>query len=399
MIDRHSCGLLPEKPHTVLRTDDGRLLYEEMYTRAGFDGPFSYFYHLYPITAARRIEASSLGFAAPTLCEEALHPLKRRLYDANKLWDAQLAGPPLDFIAARTPFLFNDDVVLQVAAPQKTADVYFANNDGDDLWFVVTGKARLESVCGWLDVGPGDYVHVPRSIAHRFHPEPGEPLRLMCVEARKSIGIPQNYRNGVGQLTMNAPYTHRDFVRPRGPIATVDNVPDGPRELLLKKGNRFTLQELERCPMDVVGYDGFAYPFAFPIEKFSPKIGQVHLPPTVHTTFLGGGVVICSFVPRMVDFHKNAIPCPYPHASVDCDEVLLYLRGNFTSRKGVGPGCLSLHPSGVAHGPHPGAYEASIGTTRTDELAVMVDTFAPLYPTRQALDLERGDYHDSWKTA
>ena len=150
--------------------------------------------------------------------------------------------------------------------------------------------------------------------------------------------------------------------------------------------------------MDVVGWDGFVYPFAFDIRKYQPKTGMVHLPPTIHTTFVGSGAAICSFVPRIVDWGEGAIPCPYPHSSVDCDEVILYLDGNFTSRRGVGPGCISLHPAGIAHGPHPGAYEASIGTTRTEELAVMIDTFQPLYPTAQAANIEKLDYHDSWKT-
>jgi homogentisate 1,2-dioxygenase len=203
----------------------------------------------------------------------------------------------------------------------------------------------------------------------------------------------------VGQLAMDAPYTHRDFVRPEGPIASPDRVPDGPRELFVKKGGAFSRLLLERSPMDVVGWDGFCYPWAFPIRKYQAKTGLVHLPPTIHTTFAGPGFLVCSFVPRVTDTHPDAIPCPYPHSSVDCDEVILYLDGNFTSRRGVGPGAISLHPAGVAHGPHPGAYEASIGTKRTDELAVMVDTTLPLAPTAQAANLEDAGYHDSWRTS
>jgi homogentisate 1,2-dioxygenase len=204
------------------------------------------------------------------------------------------------------------------------------------------------------------------------------------------------YRNPVGQLRMDAPYTHRDFVRPIGPIATLQHLEDGPRELLVKKGGAFTRYLLEHPPMDVVGWDGFVYPFAFPIERFAPKTGMVHLPPSVHATFEGPGFLVCSFVPRMLDTHPQAIPCPYPHSSADCDEVILYLRGNFTSRRGVGPGAISLHPSGIAHGPHPGAYEASIGERRTDELAVMCDAFEPLHVTAQAVNIEDPGYHESW---
>jgi homogentisate 1,2-dioxygenase len=169
--------------------------------------------------------------------------------------------------------------------------------------------------------------------------------------------------------------------------------------MLVKKKGTFTRYALENPAMDVVGWDGFVYPFAFAIEKFQPKTGLVHLPPTVHATFEGRGFLVCSFVPRLVDYHPQAIPCPYPHSSVDCDEIILYLRGNFTSRRGVGPGAISLHPSGVAHGPHPGAYEASVGSKRTDELAVMCDTFEPLVPTAQAANIEDPGYHDSWKTS
>jgi homogentisate 1,2-dioxygenase len=214
---------------------------------------------------------------------------------------------------------------------------------------------------------------------------------------RGGMVIPDQFRNPVGQLRMDAPYTHRDFERPRGPIATPDAVQDGPKEPIVKKGDRFTRYGLDRPPMDVIGWDGFVYPWAFAIEKYQPKTGLVHLPPTIHTTFAGPGVLVCSFVPRVTDTHPDAIPCPYPHSSVDCDEMILYLRGNFTSRRGVGPGAISLHPAGVAHGPHPGAYEASIGSKRTDELAVMIDTYAPLLPTAQAASLEDPAYHDSWK--
>jgi homogentisate 1,2-dioxygenase len=246
-------------------------------------------------------------------------------------------------------------------------------------------------------VTAGDYVWVPRSLIHRWHLE--KPLRLLGFEAHGGVFVPETFRNPVGQLRMDAPYTHRDFVRPAGPIATPEQVQEGPRELLVKKRGQFTRYVAENPLMDVVGWDGFVYPFAFAIEKFQPKTGQIHLPPTIHATFEGRGFLVCSFVPRVTDTHPQAIPCPYPHSSVDCDEIILYLRGNFTSRRGVGPGAISLHPAGVAHGPHPGAYEASIGATRTDELAVMCDTFEPLIPTAQAANLEDAGYHDSWRTS
>lgn len=391
MIDRVACGLLPAKLHTQLRTSSGELLYEEMFTRGGFAGAFSAFYHRYPITAAQEVRATSRGHAVPRADEGEVDPLKRRLYQSGEL----VAGGTL--LDCRVPLLHNRDVAVYFARPTASCDVYFANGDGDELWFVQEGEGALESPCGMLDVRAGDYVFVPRSLQHRWHWREGS-VRMLGFEAHGGLFIPAEFRNPTGQLRLDAPYSHRDFVRPTGPIASLDRDHEGPSELVVKKSGRFTSLLLERCPMDVVGWDGFVYPFAFAIEKYQPKTGSVHLPPTIHTTFEGRGFLVCSFVPRLVDSHPLAIPCPYPHSSADCDEIILYLRGNFTSRRGVGPGAISWHPAGIAHGPHPGAYEASIGTTRTDELAVMMDCFEPLVPTPQARSIELVSYHDSWRT-
>ncbi len=392
MIDRQSAGLLPDKPHTVLRDAAGNLLYEEMHTRGGFGGPFTYFYHRYPITAHTEVSMTRRGFPHPVADEAARFPIRRRLYQSGRV---EAGGQLLD---RRTPILFNSDLTIYLASPTESDDAYFANGDGDELWFVHEGSARLESPCGWLDVKKDDYVWVPKALIHRWHLGPA-PFRAMVFEAAGGVRVPEQFRNPVGQLRMDAPYTHRDFVRPKGPIATVERAPEGPRELFVKRAGRFQRYALERSPMDVVGWDGFVYPFAFAIDKYQAKTGLVHLPPTIHATFAGPGYLVCSFVPRVTDTHPDAIPCPYPHSSPDCDEVILYLRGNFTSRRGVGAGALSLHPAGIAHGPHPGAYEASIGSKRSDELAVMVDTFKPLLPTAQAANLEDGAYHESWRTA
>jgi homogentisate 1,2-dioxygenase len=389
MIDRVTAGLLPDKPHTVLRAPDGALLYEEMFTRRGFDGPFSCFYHRFPVTSHREVSLSERGWPPPNPDPVAPRPLRRRLYDSGRL------APGGMLVDRRVPILFNDDVTVLLARPDSTDDVYFANGDGDELWLVQEGRARVESPCGWLRVDSGDYAWIPKGMVHRWHVE--TPLRLFGFEVRAGVSIPAHYRNPIGQIRDDAPYSHRDFVRPVGPIATMDQTLDGPRELLVKKGGAFTRYALEHPPMDVVGWEGFVYPFAFAIEKFQPVTAPVHLPPTVHATFEGRGIVICSFVPRPVDYHRQAIPCPYPHSSVDCDEVILYLRGDFISRRSVGPGTISLHPAGVAHGPHPGAYEASLGMKRTEELAVMCDTFAPLAPTAQAANIEEAGYHESWQ--
>jgi homogentisate 1,2-dioxygenase len=380
MIDRMQLGEVPPKPHTAFRSASGDLRHEECFTRLGFDGEFSILYHEGPPMTDRAIGPAEPGpydRRAATFGEE--QPLRRRLLLGGRAPEGW------------TPVCGNADVVVSFfelpAAP--ASETGFANGDGDDLFFVFTGRATLESPFGDLDVEAGDYVLVPRSVVHRWRVV--EPLSGIAFELRGGLHVPTQYRNLVGQLRMDAPYTHRDFRRPvfRGPRP-------GPRAILVKKGDRFVLREPLASPFDVVGWDGTVWPFAFPILSFQPKTGLVHLPPTIHATFAARGALVCSFVPRMTDFHPEAIPCPYPHSSVDCDELIYYVRGSFTSRRGVGPKSVSLHPAGIPHGPHPGAYEASIGTRSTDELAVMVDTFLPLRVTNQALALELSDYHDSW---
>ncbi len=386
MIDRQVRGSVPDKPHTVFRDEEGNLLYEEMFTRQGFAGAFSYFYHRFPTTSNPEVRASVRGFSRGRGLEEGNHPLRRRLFLSDRV---ERGGMLVD---RRTPILTSADLTVYLARPAETDDVYFANGDGDELWFLQEGKARLESPCGMLDVKEGDYVWVPRSLIHRWHIDGAS--RFMLFEAHGGVHVPEQFRNSVGQLQMDAPYTHRDFVRPE--FTPASRKPTGPRVLVVKKNGRFTEFDLSHSPMDLVGWDGFVYPVAFAIEKYQAKTGLVHLPPTIHATFAGRGFLVCSFVPRVTDTHPEAIPCPYPHSSVDCDEVILYLRGNFTSRKGVGPGALSLHPSGIAHGPHPGSYEGSIGSVRTDEMAVMLDTYLPLLPTEDSLALEEPGYHASW---
>lgn len=388
MIDRHGAGAIPVVPHSIFRAPDGKIVHEEMFTRGGFDGPFSYLYHRFPVPPHRDPAVSVRGWPAATAPGDDAKALRRRLFQSDRV------APGRMLVDDRVPLLFNRDVTVLLARPAETDDVYFANGDGDELWFLRDGSARLESPCGWLDVTAGDYVWVPKSMIHRWHL--AAPARMMGLEARGGVGLPKTFRNPLGQLRLDAPYSHRDFRRPRGPVATFDQVPPGPRELVIKKGGVFTRYALETSPMDVVGWEGFVYPFALPIESYRPKTGPFHLPPTIHATFEGQGFLVCSFVPRPVDYDPRAVPCPFPHSSVDCDEIILYVRGDFTSRRGVAAGSISLHPAGVAHGPHPGAYEGSIGAHRTDELAVMVDTFEPLVATPQATGVEEPGYAESW---
>ena len=388
MIDRWTQGIVPEKPHTVFRDPEGgALLHEECFTRLGFDGPYSILYHRRPPTDELTCEETERGFRLET-AEGAKEPLRRRLFDSNAV---PSGGAMLD---ARTPLLANADVTVSVARPVISDDAFVVNGDGDDVFFVERGEGALQTPFGRVPFRAHDYVVVPKGCAHRFLFDGGE-NRLFGIECRRGFHVPAQFRNDAGQLKMDAAYTHRDFVRPV--LEERSAAESAPRVVFGKRHDRWTRRTLPASPLDVVGWDGYAYPVAFPISKFQPKTGLIHLPPTIHVTFATGGAVICSFVPRVTDTHENAIPCPYPHSSVDCDEVIFYVAGNFTSRRGVGNGSISLHPAGVPHGPHPGAYEASIGSRRTEELAVMIDTFLPLATTKAAETIERADYHDSWK--
>lgn len=382
MVERLCCGEVPRKHHTELRGPDGALRYEECFTQEGFEGPYTILYHLHrPHTA--RVAPPAHGWAVPTPRDDG-RPLARRHYKSQHL--SRTGGAPVD---ARVPLLANGDVTLSVAAPDRDDPVWFTNADADELYFVLEGGGVLHTPLGALPFGKLDYVHVPKGMPHRFSLSTLQ--RWLCIESR-GLGLLRQWRNEVGQLRMDAPYSHRDFRAPtfEGPHD------DGLREVLVKRGDRFHGFVHDHALTDVVGWDGSVYPWAFSILDFQPRVGLVHLPPSWHGTFAARGALICSFVPRPVDFHPNAIPCPYPHASVDCDEIIFYCDGNFTSRRGVGPGSISHHPTGVPHGPHPGAYEKSIGTRATTELAVMLDTARPLWPTEAALGIEDPAYHDSF---
>jgi homogentisate 1,2-dioxygenase len=385
MLDRMTVGTVPDKPHTALRDAAGKLRHEECLTRDGFDGPFTILYHEQrPHTAA--VVGATHGWEVPQPPDEEGRPLARRHYRTQDLQPR--GGAPID---ARVPLLFNDDVVLGVSCPDAPDPVYFANGDGDELFFVHEGGGTLRTLLGDVAFGTHDYVFVPKGLLHRFVPGAG-PQHWLSIECAAGFGLLRQHRNEVGQLRMDAPYGHRDFRRPTftGPAD------EGLRDLVVKRGGAFHGFRYDHAPLDVVGWDGAVYPWAFPILRFQPRVGLIHIPPTVHGTFAAHGALICSFVPRPLDFHPDAIPCPYPHSSVGCDEFIFYAGGSFTSRKGVGPGSVSHHPAGVIHGPHPGAYEGSIGARATDELAVMLDTTKPLFATQACRAIEDPAYHASF---
>lgn len=382
MLDRMQVGDVARKHHIQLRGADGALRFEECFTRDGFDGPYTILYHLRrPHT--QRVTQPKHGWAGPVATPE--RALAKRHYRTGEL--SAKGGPQVD---ARVALHFNADLTSGVAFPTAPDPVYVVNGDADELIYVHKGGGTLRSLLGDVPFAQGDYVFVPRGLLHRFIPEGEQHWFWFSLDG--GLHIPKQWRNEVGQLRMDAPYSERDFKRPQLRAPYDENI----REMVVRRNRTWHGFTLQDSPLDVVGWDGAVYPWAFPILAFQPRVSSVHLPPTWHGTFAARGALICSFVPRLVDFHPEAIPCPYPHSSTHCDEIIFYCDGNFTSRKGVGPGSISHHPMGVPHGPHPGAYEKSIGTQRTDELAVMCDTFLPLQVTDAALGIEDPGYHDSF---
>ncbi len=384
MIHRLKRGQIPVKPHTVFEVD-GSLCYEHCFTRGGFESIYTILWHRTPphwITSQE-----DLGRHPGWAEGGQLAPLRRSHYLSSRLTEGD--SP---FLSRRLLFT-NPDIGVWLGRPTESEPTLVSNADGDELTFVHQGSGRLECPLGVVPFSEHDYVYVPQGMPHRVVLD--GPAVLLTVEARSPLRVPKQYRVPEGQLSMYAPYTDHDFVAPVWPDGGPESL-KAPRRLIVQNGGCLSAFQFANDPFDVVGWDGQVWPFAFPILAFQPKTGLVHLPPTIHTTFAGNGYVVCSFVPRVVDFADNAIPCPYPHSSPDCDEILFYVDGNFTSRKGVGPSSITLHPRGLPHGPHPGTYEASIGTTRTDELAVMVDTFKPLIPTAFADSIEDLDYNLGW---
>ncbi len=384
MLDRMVAGQVPAKHHITFEQPDGSLYWEECLTRQAFDGPYSILYHQHRPHEHMPAKTEH-GYAQPRAAAD--QALAKRHFKTQDM--RPLGGPPID---CRLPLIFNKDVIIGTLHPSESDPVYVINSDGDDLYFIFKGSGVLRTPFGELRFKQDDYVMVPRGVAHRFILDADVEQHWLSIECLGNLGLLKQWRNPVGQLRMDAPYCHRDFERPE----FVGPVDDGIRDLVVKRSGIFHGFKLRNSLTDVVGWDGTVYPWVFPILNFQPRAGLVHLPPDWHGTFGTRGALICSFVPRAVDFHPQSIPCPYPHHSVDVDEFLFYVRGNFTSRKGVGPGSVSMHPRGIAHGPHPGSYQASVGHRETTELAVMLDTVEPLVHTTIAAGIEDPGYMASF---
>lgn len=378
----HRLGQVPRKRHIAFRGSDGRLRPEELIGNHGFTGPASLVYHLHEPTQVRSVRRlRCIDWTA-----EPDRLLRHRHFRAARL----KTGPSVVF--DRQPVLFNGDVALSLATPDTNDEVFYRNAQGDEITFISDGAGVLESPFGALPFRQGDYVVVPRGILHRFRFAPGN-TRCLVIESAGAVRTPKRYRNEFGQLLEHSPYSERDIRQPEWVEPRDER---GDFAVVVKKDNEFVEMVLAHHPFDVVGWDGYYYPWAFNIHDFEPRVGRVHLPPPVHQTFEGDGFVVCSFCPRPYDFQPDAVPAPYNHSNVMSDEVLYYASTEFMSRKGIEYGSITLHPDGLPHGPHPGRAEASIGQARTDELAVMVDTFRPLQVSTGALGVEDGDYYRSW---
>jgi homogentisate 1,2-dioxygenase len=379
----HSLGKIPNKRHTVFKNPEGGIYYEQLFGTIGFDGMSSLLYHIQPPTAV--IEIIQKQSVAPEIGLDKnmqMRSLQGFNVDATD-----------DYLESRTPMLVNSDVYIELAAPKKSmTDYFYKNADADEVIFIHRGNGTLKTQLGNIDFSYGDYLVVPRGMIYQMHFE-SEDNRLLIIQSFHPVYTPKRYRNWFGQLLEHSPYCERDIRRPQHLETHNEN---GRFLIKIKKEDTMYDYVYAHHPFNVVGWDGYNFPYAFSIHNFEPITGRVHQPPPVHQTFETGAFVICSFVPRMYDYHPDSIPAPYNHSNIDSDEVLYYVDGDFMSRNHVDKGQITLHPAGIPHGPHPGAYERSIGQKETKELAVMIDTFKPLKLTKQALGVEMGEYMNSW---
>jgi homogentisate 1,2-dioxygenase len=379
----YKSGQIPHKRHTQFRKPDGTLYSEQLFSTEGFSNDYSLLYHVHPPTQI--IKTEKPVDVSPKIAEEKM--LQHRSLEGFKI------KPVKNYLESRIPVLVNNDVHIVLAAPQKSVtDYFYKNTDADEMIFIHEGSGVLKTLYGELTFSYGDYLVIPRGTIYQIHFN-SEDNRLFIVESFSPIRYPKRYVSKAGQLLEHSPYCERDIRAPQN-LQTFDEKGD----FIIRAKKRGVLYNLHygTHPFDVVGWDGCCYPYAFSIHDFEPITGRVHQPPPVHQTFEAHNFVVCSFVPRLFDYHPDAIPAPYNHSNIDSDEVLYYVDGDFMSRKNVTRGMITLHPAGIPHGPHPGTVEKSIGAKETKELAVMVDTFHPLMLTKQALEIENEGYTTSW---
>lgn len=376
-------GLVPPKRHTIHEKPEGGIYYEQLFGTEGFHGLSSLLYHTH-----RPTMISSYGETFDLKPKAAIeNNIKSRMLEGFNIKSKD------DYLKARTPVLFNDDVQIDIASPKKgTINYFYKNSDSDEILFIQKGSGILKTLFGELKFNYADYLVIPRGTIYKIEFETSD-NKLLVIESKSPIVTPRRYRNEFGQLLEHSPFCERDIKLPENLVSH-----DSFGDYLIKVKKEKKLHEIYYAshPFDVVGWDGYCYPYIFSALNFEPITGRIHQPPPVHQTFEGNNFVICTFAPRLYDYHPKSIPAPYNHSNIDSDEVLYYVDGDFMSRNHVEHGFMSLHPGGIPHGPHPGAYERSIGQKQTSELAVMIDTFKPLKVTQAALDIELKDYWKSW---
>lgn len=379
----HTLGQIPHKRHTQFRKPDGSLYAEELVSTEGFSSIYSLVYHTQLPTAIKEI--SKAIDVAPKIVDNK--NIAHRAYHTYK------TAPADDFLESRTILFTNNDLHIGVAAPRKSmTDYFYKNSQSDEMLFIHEGSGTLKTAFGKIKFGYGDYLIIPRGVIYQMEFD-SEDNRILFVESNSPITFPNRYTNEVGQLLEHSPFCERDIRKPTD-LETHDE--KGDFDIRIKKQDMIHHFVYASHPFDYIGWDGYFFPYAFSIHDFEPITGRVHQPPPVHQTFAARNYVICSFCPRLFDYHPEAIPAPYNHSNIDSDEILYYVEGEFMSRKHVTKGMISLHPMGIPHGPHPGSVEKSIGAKETLELAVMIDTFKPLFITEAAVACEDPSYLTSW---
>ncbi|HUH34536.1 MAG TPA: homogentisate 1,2-dioxygenase [Moheibacter sp.] len=379
----HKIGKIPSKRHVVFKDDQGKYLYEQLFGTEGFSGVSSLLYHIHRPTQIVKV-GEAIDVSPVAAIDKNIEPRLVKGFDVQ---------PTDDFLEAKTDMFFNNDLVVGVAAPKKSmTDYFYKNGHCDEMIFVHKGKGVLKTFLGDIAFGYGDYLIIPRGTIYQFEFE-SEDNRLLYLESFSPIETPRRYRNHYGQLLEHSPFCERDMRLPeyREPIDE-----KGEFVVKVKKQGKIYPITYATHPFDVVGWDGFFYPYAFSIHDFEPITGRIHQPPPVHQNFEGNNYVVCSFVPRLYDYHPDAVPAPYNHSNIDSEEILYYVDGDFMSRNHIEKGYFTLHPGGVVHGPHPGAMERSVGQKSTEELAVMIDPFHPVKLTQAAADLQDASYLKSW---
>ena len=368
----------------MFRKPNGELYHEELFGTEGFAGVSSLLYHLYPPTMVEEIR-KPYSVKPEIAVEDNITAMSFLSFDVI---------PESDYISSRKVMFFNNDIAVGVAAPTESMNSYFFKNaDADELIFVHKGSGVMKTAYGSVEFEYGDYLVIPRGTVYQFIFNDSE-NKLLITESYSPIKTPKRYTNDSGQFLEHSPFCERDFKVPTN-LETHDEM--GRFEIRIKKKDVIYSTVYQSHPFDLIGWDGCNYPYAFSIFNFEPITGRIHMPPPIHQTFEGAGFVICSFVPRLYDYHPDAIPAPYHHSNIDSDELLYYVDGDFMSRNNIQKGQITLHPAGVPHGPHPGAIERSIGKKETGELAVMIDPFAPVNITKEAMNIEVKDYYKSWR--